>query len=173
MHAIFNVSQATAIQRAKNLRGAAAGYQQSVIWAVGQALNGNADGLFQIMQAAGLLANQNGQMTTYKAGRQVWQYVTTPQSQGGCGLVGVIRWDKDSQSFKMTKGWTAKAASLDTDALAETLTNVRWDQMNKTKKAADSAFDLEKAIKTLVTRAANNGVTEEELVRKFLDLRAA
>ena len=168
---IAAITKDIALQRAANYKGAKEGLQVSIAWAVGQALQGNADGLQAVFSAAGLMASEDGVMTTYADGRAVWAYITASQEQGGCGLNGVIRWDKDANRFKMAEKWKGKSASLDMVKLVETLTDTRWDTFKK--KPASKAFDLDKAINTLITRAANEGISSAELKRKFAELAAA
>ena len=168
---IASISSEMALQRAKNYRGAKNGLQIAIAWAVGQALQGNADGIHSVFLAAGLMANDEGTMTTYADGRAVWAYVSASQEQGGCGLSGVVRWDKETSKFKMGEKWKGKADSLDMVKLVETLTYTRWDTFKKV--SAGKAFDLDKALQTLITRAANEGVSATELKKKFAELAAA
>jgi hypothetical protein len=168
---IASITKDTAIQRAKNYRGAKEGLQIAITWAVGQALQGNADGVHQVFVAAGLMANEEGVMTTYVDGRAVFAYMTAKQDQGGCGLSGIIKWDKEANKFKMAEKWKGKAASIDMVKLVETLSYTRWDTFKKSP--ASKAFDLDKAIATLITRAANEGVSDQELKAKFRELAAA
>lgn len=169
---IASISKDIAIQRARNYKGAKDGLQIAIAWAVGQTLQGNADGMTAVMDEAGLLAKSaDGKMTAYADGRAVWSYLTATQERGGIGLTGILRWDKEKQKFAMTKGWKAKADQLDYTHIVETLSNTRWDTFKA--KPADKAFDLDKAIKTLITRAANEGVSDAELKAKFRELAAA
>lgn len=171
----INISAITkdiALQRARNYRGAKNGLQIAIAWAVGQVLQGNADGMTMVMEAAGLLAKSSDEkMTTYADGRAVWAYVTTAQDRGGIGLTGIIRWDKDRQKFAMAKGWKAKADQLDYTAVVTTLSETRWDTFKAVP--ADKAFDLDKAIQRLITRAANEGVSYREIQKKFKEIAEA
>ena len=162
------ITQSQAIQYATNYRGAKASLQWSIRWAVEQTLNGNADGLFIIMNAAGMIANKEGVMTTLADGRQLWKYLTAPIDDGGLGLSHLIRWSTDDNKFKMTNGWKAAATKIDVVAIAQNMADCRWDQYKSTP--SKSAFDLDKAIMHLVTRAANNGVTEEDVAKAFRKL---
>lgn len=167
-----SISKDAALQRARNYRGAKDGLQYSIAWAVGQAMNGNADGLFMVMREADLLAKDgSSKMTTYADGRAIWAYITAKQDQGGCGLSGIIRWDSDAQRFKMGEKWKGRAQAVDVVKLIETLSSTRWDTFKKV--SADKAFDLDKAISALITRAANEGISDREIKAKFLALATA
>ncbi len=165
------ISQDQALQYAKNLRGAKASFQWSVIWAVGQTLHGNADGLYQIMRAGGLLASDKGVMTKLADGRQLWAYLSASQKAGGCGLSKIIEWVELENKFKMCQGWKAEADKLDMVTLVETLTGTKWYQFERNGAMAAGKFDLDKALKTLITRAAKAGVSDNDIVKAFEKLR--
>lgn len=167
---IASISADMAIQRARNYKGAKNGLQVAIAWAVGQTMQGNADGLYQVFLAADLLSGGE-KMTAYADGRAVWSYLTTSQSRGGCGLGTLIRWDKELSKFKMTEGWKSKAEDIDMVALVETLSETRWDTFKAV--AVEKAFDLDKAIQTLITRAANKGISAAEVKKKLAEVAAA
>ena len=162
---IQDVTRSQALQRARNYRGAKAGFQVSVYWAVQQTLNGNADGLYMIMLHAGMLAGKGDMMTTCADGRQLWKYWNAPVEEGGLGLKGIVTWDRDKVKFKMKDSWRLAAEKLDVAKLHVALADTRWDTFAKMK--ASRAFDLDKAVLRLLTQASNNGVTREELIEKI------
>ena len=165
------VTRSQAMQYAKNYRGSKASLQHSIRWATEQAMAGNADGIYMVMLAAGMISGRKGEMTTLADGRQLWKYFTAPIDDGGLGMAKLIRWDKELSKFKMTKGAKAATAELDVVTLMENLHNNRWDQYKSTP--ANKAFDLDKAITNLVTRAANNGLSADDVTTAFLKLAEA
>jgi hypothetical protein len=167
---VFAVTQDQALQYAQNLRGARKGFQWSVCWAVGQTLQGNADGLYQIMRASGLLSSNRGEMTRLADGRQLMTYLMATQDQGGVGLKGIIHWSKEDNKFKMSKGWKAVADGLDFERLAVCLSVNLWCEFAKPKSAEPKPFNLDKALTSFVTRAANAGVTEAALAAALREL---
>jgi hypothetical protein len=166
-----SLSESQALQGARNYRGGKNQLQYSIAWAVKQALAGNADGVTAVFQEAQLISKRDGEMTALADGRAVWKYLTTPQDRDGLGLGDVVRWDSKANKFKMAANWSDNADKLDMGAIILTLSSTRWDEFQA--KSAERAFDLEKAIKSLVTRAANQGVSEDEIVKAFDKLRAA
>lgn len=156
---LLTTSKSTAIQRAKNYRGAKAGLQAAIGYAVAQLLQGNADGLHIVMSAAGLIENRGGEMHANADGRAVWAYLT---KRDALGLTGIVAWDKESGRFRMCKNWTKAADDLDLAHVVNTLANVRWDQYKAAK--ADQAFDLNKAVVRLVHKARSNGITDDDAI---------
>jgi hypothetical protein len=152
-----DVTRATAIQRARNYRGAKAGFQTSIYWAVNQTLNGNADGLYMIMLHAGMVTGKGHEMTTCADGRQLWAYWSD-----GLGLKGILSWDKDKSKFKMQEGWKLTAGKIDIVALMTALSETPWHMFRRVP--ASKAFDLDKAVMRLLTLAGNNGLSPDEVI---------
>lgn len=167
---IAKITESSAMANARNYRNAKVRFQISIAWAVGQALNGNADGLQNVMMAAGLIADEKGVMTAYSDGRQVWKYISSSQDQGGVGLGKVIQWSKEKDRFVMAKNWQQAAEELDMAILVGTLSETRWDQFQKTP--ASRAFDMDKAILSLVSRASKAGLSESDVKAAFMRLAA-
>jgi hypothetical protein len=159
------ISESTAIQRAMNYRGAKAGFQQVVVYVVEQLLHGNADATYRVMRAAEMLApkpTKDGlKMFATKDGRALWQYLTDPVENGGLGMVDVIRWNSDTQSYKMAENWQDAANKLNLAMVWSNLKAHRWDMHGKV--AADRAFDLDERIKRLVAMARKHGATSEQI----------
>lgn len=166
-----NVSEFQAIQYAMNYRGAKRAFQASLAYIVAQAYQGNADACHRVFVAAGMLTNINGEMFASKDASAAWQYLTDPVAKGGCGLSGILKFDRDANTFGMAKDWTKKFANTDVAAVWANLATKPWD-MHMPKPAA-SAFDLDKAILRLIKRAADNGVTPQTFAAHAAKLAAA
>ena len=156
-----NVSEGQAIQYAQNYRGAKRAFQASLAYIVAQAFQGNADACHRVFVAAGMLTNVRGELFAGKDASAAWQYLTDSVEKGGCGLSGIIRFDRETNRFSMAKGWAAKFANTDVAAVWTNLAKKPWN-MHAPKPAA-AAFDLDKAILRLVKRAGDNGFTPETL----------
>ncbi len=167
---IAKITESSAMANARNYRNAKVRFQVSIAWAVGQTLSGNADGMQRIMEAAELLSKEEGKMAATADGRQVWKYVTASQEDGGVGLGKVIQWSKEKDRFIMAPNWKDAAADLDMKVLIETLSETRWDQFQR--MPASRAFDLDKSIMALVSRASKAGKSEMDVRNAFLRLAA-
>jgi hypothetical protein len=159
------VSEFTAIHRAMNYRGAKAGFQVAVTYIVEQLLHGNADATYRVMRAAEMLTpkpTKDGlKLFATKYGRALWQYLTDPTENGGLGMAGIVRWDADSQSYKMSDKWQDAANKLNLAMVWSNLKIRRWDMHGKVK--ADRAFDLDARINRLVAEARKHGATSEQI----------
>ena len=165
------VSEFQAIQYAKNYRGAKRAFQASLAYIVVQAYSGNADACHRVFVAAGMLTNVKGELFASKDASAAWQYLTDSIEKGGCGLSGIVKFDRETNKFAMSENWVKKFANTDTAAVWVNLATKPWDQ--HMPKPAASAFDLDKAILRLIKRASDNGVKASDVAAHMLKLAAA
>jgi hypothetical protein len=168
---IREVSESQAIQYAKNYRGAKRAFQGSLAYIVAQAFAGNADACHRVFTAAGMLTNIKGELFASKDASAAWQYLTDSVEKGGCGLSGILRFDREANKFTMAKEWAKKFANVDVAAVWVNIATLPWDQ--HMPKPAASAFDLDKAILRLIKRASDNGVKASDVAAHMLKLAAA
>jgi hypothetical protein len=137
----------------------------AVTYIVEQLLHGNADAVTRVMLKAEMLTPKSTEdglkLFATKDGRAMWQYLTDPVETGGLGMVGIVRWNGDTQSYKMAENWEDAANKLPLAKIWSNLKACRWDMHGKVK--ADRAFDLDGRIKRLVAEARKNGVSSEQI----------
>ncbi len=146
-----------ALQRAKNFRNARIGFQASIQYIVEQALNGNASSAGQIFAAAELSVMGPGAPDFTKDGKVVKAYLLGSTADGGCGLVGVLRYDTDTGVWKMKKNWQDASQKIDYAALWNNLKYVPWFRFQAAPKAKPE-FDIAKAMLALAKKAAAAGI---------------
>lgn len=162
---IANIDREVAIQRAKNLRGARKGFQIALQYVVAQSLNGNADAAGIIFSAAGLYRDPSAKVDFTKDGQAAKAFLLGAVSAGGCGMDGIIRWDKDARRWKMRRDWKSNSQKLNYAQLWANLQNNPWYLFETTPKEKP-AFDLAKAMASLAKKAIKAGATEEEIIRE-------
>lgn len=159
---MITVSKTRAIEGAKAFRRGAGELQTALVYVVQQTLEANANAAAEVFTAAGLTFNSQGELQGTQTARAVWRYLQAAPEKGGLGMAGILRFDPETQRFTMAKNWPAKVDRLDLARIWANLQTPRGWLVFQSEKAA-KAFDLNKAILSLVNRARREGVDAETL----------